>query len=254
MKRIPARIAYLLFGTALCAGGAAFAQAPAGAAPDAAAAAPAYTEAQLDELVGPIALYPDDLVALILPASTFPIDVVRADRFLDTYEKTKNKDMKPDPNWHASVQNLLNTPDVIRKMSKELDWTMALGDAVTADTGAVMDAVQRFRRKTYAAGNLKTDDKQVVVVEKETIIVEPADPKVIYVPQYEPSTVVVTGYSGTGTTRMATPPTTTPMRQATRSRRACSGARPSAASGAPTGVAAISTSTTTSTSTAATAT
>ena len=76
-------------------------------------------------------------------------------------------------------------------MSTDLDWTAALGEAVVADQGAVLDAVQAFRRKAQSAGNLKSDDKQVVDVEKEIITIVPADPQVIYVPQYNPSTVVV---------------------------------------------------------------
>jgi hypothetical protein len=84
-------------------------------------------------------------------------------------------------------------------MSGDLDWTSALGEAVVADQGDVLEAVQAFRRKTQSAGNLKTDAKQVVVVEKEVIKIVPADPQVIYVPQYNPTTVVVTGgYSAWG--------------------------------------------------------
>ena len=84
-------------------------------------------------------------------------------------------------------------------MSSDLDWTAALGEAVVADQGAVLEAVQAFRRKTQAAGNLKTDEKQTVVVEKEVITIVPTDPQVIYVPQYNPTTVVVySGYAGCG--------------------------------------------------------
>ena len=78
-------------------------------------------------------------------------------------------------------------------MSNDLDWTSALGEAVVADQGAVLDGVQSFRRRAQAAGNLKSDDKQVVKAEKEIIIIEPANPEVIYVPQYTPSTVVTYG-------------------------------------------------------------
>jgi hypothetical protein len=174
-------LAVALQGVALPAG----AQAP--AAPAATAAIPA--EAALDELVGRIALYPDDLVGIILPASTNPLQLVQADRFL---EKRKADPKLPvDGKWDDAVKSLLNYPDVVKMMSTDLDWTSALGEAVVADAGAVLEAVQRFRRKAQAAGNLKTDDKQVVVVEKEIITIVPADPQVIYVPQYNPSTVVV---------------------------------------------------------------
>ena len=89
------------------------------------------------------------------------------------------------------MKSLVNYPEVIKQMSADLDWTAALGEAVVADQGAVLDAVQAFRRKAQSAGNLKTDSKQVVEVEKEIIKIVPADPQVIYVPQYNPSTVVV---------------------------------------------------------------
>ena len=141
------------------------------------------------KLVGPIALYPDDLVAIILPASTSPLQIVQADRYLD---KRKSDPKLPiDDKWDDPVKSLLNYPDVVKKMSNDLDWTSALGEAVVADQGAVIEAVQVFRRKAKAAGNLKSDDKQVVKTQQEIIIIEPANPQVIYVPQYNPSTVVV---------------------------------------------------------------
>jgi hypothetical protein len=144
---------------------------------------------ELEKLVGPIALYPDDLVAVILPASTNPLQIVQADRFL---AKRKADPKAPiDDNWDDSVKTLLNYPEVVQQMSADLDWTAELGEAVVADQRAVFDAVQAFRRKAQAAGNLKSDDKQVVEVEKDIITIVPADPQVIYVPQYNPSTVVV---------------------------------------------------------------
>jgi hypothetical protein len=154
-------------------------------------AAPPMDEAQMDYLVGPIALYPDDLVAIILPASTSPLQIVQADRYLD---KRKSDPKLPlDDKWDDPVKSLLNYPEVVKKMSNDLDWTSALGEAVVADQGAVIEGVQSFRRRAQAAGNLKSDGKQVVKTEKEIIIIEPADPQVIYVPQYTPSTVVTYG-------------------------------------------------------------
>jgi hypothetical protein len=169
------------------------AQAP--VAPTAAAAVP--SEQDLETLVGPIALYPDDLVAIILPASTNPLQIVQADRFLD---KRKTDPKAPvDEKWDEAVKSLLTYPEVVKKMSSDLDWTAALGEAVVADSGEVMAAVQAFRRKVNAAGNLKTDDKQKVVVEKEVITIVQSNPEVIYVPQYNPTTVVVYGgYSSWG--------------------------------------------------------
>ena len=165
----------------------ALAQAP--AAPGGAAPAPAAGE--LDALVGRIALYPDDLVGIILPASTNPLQLVQADRYLD--KRKADPKLPVDDKWDDAVKSLLNYPDVVKMMSGDLDWTSALGEAVVADQGDVLEAIQSFRRRAQAAGNLKSDGKQVVEVEKEIINIVPADPQVIYVPQYNPSTVVVYG-------------------------------------------------------------
>jgi hypothetical protein len=146
---------------------------------------------ELSKLVGRIALYPDDLVAIILPASTNPLQLVQADRFLD--KRKADPKLPIDDKWDDAVKSLLNYPDVVKMMSNDLEWTTALGEAVVADQGAVIDAVQAFRRQAQAVGNLKSDDKQVVKVEKEIVYIEPADPQVIYVPQYNPTTVVVAG-------------------------------------------------------------
>jgi hypothetical protein len=172
---------------------AAYAQAPVAATGVAAAPSPA----QLEKLVDRIALYPDDLVSIILPASTNPLQLVQADRFLD--KRKKDPKLPVDDKWDDAVKSLLNYPDVVKMMSADLDWTTDLGEAVVANQGAVLEAIQVFRRKTQAVGNLKSDAKQTVVVEKEVIKIVPADPQVIYVPQYNPSTVVVYGgYSSWG--------------------------------------------------------
>jgi Protein of unknown function (DUF3300) len=147
------------------------------------------SERQLEDLVGRIALYPDDLLAIILPASTFPLEIVQADRFLQKLKKDSK--LQPDPRWDESVRSLLNYPEVVAMMSNDLNWTQDLGEAVVGQQAEVMKAVQSFRARVYNAGNLKTDDKQIVVKEKEIIKVVPANPEVIYVPQYQPSTVVV---------------------------------------------------------------
>jgi len=145
--------------------------------------------AGLEELVGRVALYPDDLLSIILPASTFPLQVVEADRWI---QKNKdNKDAQPKDSWDDAVKSLLNYPEVIGMMSDDLDWTASMGEAVVADQTAVMDAVQSFRRKAEGAGNLASDEKQTVVVEEEVVKIVQADPQVIYVPQYEPTVVVV---------------------------------------------------------------
>jgi hypothetical protein len=144
----------------------------------------------LAELVGPIALYPDDLVGIVLPASTYPLEVVQAARFLD--ERAKNADLKPSDDWDDSVVALLNYPEVVKLMNDDLDWTWRLGDAVINQRADVLDAIQGFRDRAYAAGNLRTDNRQVVENDDAgAITIKPADPEVIYVPYYEPERVVV---------------------------------------------------------------
>jgi hypothetical protein len=157
------------------------------------AAAPAYTPEQLEKLVGPIALYPDELLAITLPSATYPLDLVKGQRFLD--KRKKDPKAEPDKSLPDSVLKLLNYPDVVKLMNDDLDWTEALGEAVDTDEAGVMNAIQAFRRRAEGAGNLKSNDKQVVIVEKEVIVIQPANPEVIYVPQYQPSSVVV--YSST---------------------------------------------------------
>ena len=147
---------------------------------------------QLEELVGPIALYPDDLIGIIMPASRKPIQVVQAVRFLDEHET--DPDLTPDDTWDESIIALLNYPEVLRMMDGNLDWTVKLGQAVINQQDQVMDAIQQFRRRANAAGNLKSDDKQVVTREGDTIEIRPADPEVIYVPSYEPDQVIVSHY------------------------------------------------------------
>ena len=244
-RRGPARWLELLAGIVLLVFALnALAQAP--AAPGGAAPAPATNE--LDALVGPIALYPDDLVGIILPASTNPLQLVQADRFLD--KRKADPKLPVDDKWDDAVKSLLNYPDVVKMMSADLDWTSALGEAVVADQGDVLEAIQSFRRRAQAAGNLKSDGKQVVQVEKEIINIVPADPQVIYVPQYNPSTVVVYGWRRIGAiTRRPIRRTTTRIRPAPRLPPASSGARRSARPGAATATAAAGTPTSTSTAT-----
>lgn len=154
-----------------------------------AAAQPASGAAELEELVGRIALYPDDLLSIVLPAATFPLQIVEADRWIA--QNKGNAEATPKESWDDSVKALINYPDVVTMMSNDLDWTANMGEAVAADPTAVMDAVQSFRRKAEGAGNLQTDDKQVVTVEEEVVKIVQADPQVIYVPQYEPEVIVV---------------------------------------------------------------
>ena len=167
------------------------AQAPA-QPPAQAAQAPAYaqqTPDQLQQLVAPIALYPDSLVAQILAASTFPEQVVEADRWVQAHLDLKGDalaqavDQQP---WDPSVKALAAFPSVLGNMDKNISWTSSLGDAYYNQEQDVMDAVQVMRQKAEAAGNLKTTPQQTVATEGSTITVEPASPDVVYVPAYDP--------------------------------------------------------------------
>ncbi len=160
-------------------------------APVAGGGAPAskLSAAQLEDLVGRVALYPDDLLAILLPASTYPLEIVQAERFLQKLKKDPK--LQPDARWQQSVRSLLNYPEVITMMSQDLDWTEDLGEAVVTQQGDVVSAIQSFRQRVQTMGNLKSNDKQIIVQEKEVIKIVPANPEVIYVPQYQPSTVVI---------------------------------------------------------------
>jgi hypothetical protein len=148
-----------------------------------------YSAAELEELVGPVALYPDDLIGIILPASTYPLQIVEAARYLEAYET--NPALQPDEDWDDAVVALLNYPEIIELLNEDLDWTWNLGEAVVNQQADVLDAVQDFRSRAVVAGNLKSDDRQSVTYVDEVIEVSPVDPEVIYVPYYEPSQVVV---------------------------------------------------------------
>ncbi len=168
--------------------GAAVAALRPGAAPEAAATDIATAE-ELHEIVGPVALYPDDLVAIVLPASTYPLQIVQAARFLE--DRERNSSLKPNEEWDDSIVALLNYPEVIKLLNDDLDWTYDLGTAVLNQRADVLSAIQDFRNEAYAAGNLRSDERQTVARESDTIEIKPADPKVIYVPYYEPERVVV---------------------------------------------------------------
>jgi hypothetical protein len=145
--------------------------------------------AELDEIVGPIALYPDDLVAIVLPASTYPLQVVQAARFLE--DQKRDSSLKPDEDWDESIVALLNYPEVVELMNDDLDWTYDLGTAVLNQRADVLNAIQDFRDRAYAAGNLRSDERQTVARNDGEIEIKQADPQVIYVPYYEPERVVV---------------------------------------------------------------
>jgi hypothetical protein len=147
---------------------------------------------EIDALVAPIALYPDDLLSQIFMASTYPLEVVQAGRWA-----RQNQNLKGDAlaqalekqDWDPSVKSLVNFPEVLSKMSDKLDWTQKLGDAFLEQQKDVMDAVQRLRAKAQAAGNLQTTEQQKVIVEEKIIKIEPTSPQTVYVPTYNPTVV-----------------------------------------------------------------
>ena len=153
---------------------------------------PVFKQEELDQMLAPIALYPDSLLTQVLMASTYPLEIVQADRWAK-----QNKGMKGDAlakaleaqPWDPSVKSLVNFPDVLGMMSEKIDMTQKLGDAFLAQQKEVMDTIQKLRAKAQGTGNLKTTKEQVVKVEKEVIIIEPANPQVIYVPTYNPTVV-----------------------------------------------------------------
>jgi len=148
-----------------------------------------YSIEELEELVGPVALYPDDLIAIILPAASYPLQIVEASRYLEKLEK--NPGLKPDDDWDDAVVALLNYPEIIALLNEDLDWTWNLGEAVVNQQPAVLDAIQDFRSLAVEAGNLKSDKRQTVSQVDEVIEVTPVDPEVIYVPDYQPRQVIV---------------------------------------------------------------
>ncbi|HXZ13035.1 MAG TPA: DUF3300 domain-containing protein [Candidatus Sulfotelmatobacter sp.] len=155
-------------------------------------APPAYTQQtpeQLQQLVAPIALYPDSLVAQILAASTYPEQVVEADRWVQAHPDLKGDDLARavDPQaWDPSVKALTAFPSVLGNMDKNLSWTSSLGDAYYNQEQDVMDAIQFMRQKAQQAGNLKSTPQQTVTSDGPSIVIQPADPEIVYVPAYNP--------------------------------------------------------------------
>jgi uncharacterized membrane protein YgcG len=155
-------------------------------------AAPAYTTqtpAQLQQLVAPIALYPDSLVAQVLAASTFPAEIVEADRWVQSNSTLKGDALAQavdGQNWDPSVKALTAFPSVLGNMDKNLSWTSSLGDAYYNQQQDVMDAVQVMRQKAQTSGNLQTTDQQTVQTQGSTIVIQPTNPQVVYVPAYNP--------------------------------------------------------------------
>src|SRR6201988_233273 len=147
------------------------------------------TAEQLQQLVAPIALYPDELVAQILAASTYPTEIVEAERWLQQNSSLKGAQLASEvdkQSWDPSVKALTQFPSVLANMDKNLSWTSALGVAYFNDQQAVLDAVQVMRKRAQNAGTLKSTAQENVTTQGSTIIIEPANPQVVYLPAYDP--------------------------------------------------------------------
>ena len=147
------------------------------------------SEQELEQLVAPIALYPDELAAQVLAASTYPDQVVEADRWIQQHSDLKGQalaeavDQQP---WDASVKALAPFPSVLANMDKNLSWTSSLGDAYVNQQQDVMNAIQVMRQRAQHAGNLQSTSQEKISNDGNTILIEPADPQIVYVPEYDP--------------------------------------------------------------------
>src|SRR5436309_3116212 len=174
--------------------------------------APPFKPEELEQIVAPIALYPDSLVAQTLMASTYPLEVIQAARLMkskpDLKDQALNDELKKY-DWDDSVKSLCSFPQILSLLNEKIDWMQKLGDAFLGQRKDAMDAIQRLRAKAQAQGNLKSNEQQKVIVEnapaappppgqpapaeqpvQQTIIkIEPANPQVVYVPSYNPTVV-----------------------------------------------------------------
>jgi hypothetical protein len=159
--------------------------------------APKLPTGELDSLVAPIALYSDQLLAQTLAASTYPLEIIQLQQWMDRDKNLKGKalaDAVAKQPWDPSVQGMVAFPDVVQRMAGNVQWTTDLGNAFLAQQSDVMDAVQRMRAKAQGTGNLKTSAQQKVETQtveggKQVIVVQPAAPDVVYVPSYDPTVV-----------------------------------------------------------------
>lgn len=183
MKALASRFVIRLLSLMLCAS-VAFAQSNAQGR-----AGAEFSQQELDQMLAPIALYPDPLLSQILMASTYPIEVVEAARWSKAHPGSRGDQAVrsvQDQDWDPSVKSLVAFPQVLAMMDQNLEWTQRLGDAFLAQEPLVMDTVQNLRRRAYAEGNLRSSDRVRVAQQGQTIVVEPASPQVVYVPYYDP--------------------------------------------------------------------
>ncbi|WDZ94531.1 DUF3300 domain-containing protein [Herbaspirillum sp. WKF16] len=148
-----------------------------------------YTQEQLDQMLAPVALYPDSLLAQVLMASTYPLEVVQAQRFVEARPGLQGdglaRSVAPMP-WDPSVKALVQFPSVLAMMNDRLDWMQQMGQAFLSQQGAVMDTVQNLRERAQVAGTLQSSPQQRVVADEGLIMIEPINSQVVYVPYYNP--------------------------------------------------------------------
>lgn len=164
---------------------------------DAAQAESAFTVEQLEQMVAPIALHPDSLLTQILMASTYPLEIVEAQRWVQKDPKRTGKALEEalkKEDWDPSVKSICGFPTVLAQMNDNLDWTQDLGDAFLGQKAELLDAVQRMRQKALESGNLKSTEQQTVTEDGKIIIIQSASPEVIYVPTYSPTVVYGSWY------------------------------------------------------------
>ncbi|MGC2517993.1 MAG: DUF3300 domain-containing protein, partial [Burkholderiales bacterium] len=153
---------------------------------------PAFSQQELDQMLAPIALYPDPLLSQILMASTYPLEVVEAARWSRAnpgYRGEYAVNAVASQTWDPSVKSLVAFPQILAMMDERLGWTERLGDAFLAQEPQVMDTVQALRRRAYEAGNLRSNDQMLLTDEGGMIAVEPVNPQIIFVPYYDPLVV-----------------------------------------------------------------
>jgi len=154
------------------------------------ASAPAFNQDELDQMLAPVALYPDALLAQVLMAATYPAEVVEAARWAQQHNgltgPALQNALQGEP-WDASVKSLCQFPALLDRMSQGLAWTQRLGDAFIEQQQQVMDSVQELRRRAQFAGNLQSNPQQTVVAENGAITILPANPQIVYVPTYNPA-------------------------------------------------------------------
>jgi len=150
---------------------------------------PAFSQAELDQMLAPIALYPDSLLSQILMASTYPLEVVEAARWSKAHPEFKGEDAVEavaQYQWDPSVKSLVAFPQILTTMDEKLDWMQRLGEAFLSQQQDVMESIQKLRQAASAAGNLESNDQILVEQQDNSIVIQPANPQLVYVPYYDP--------------------------------------------------------------------